>query len=401
MKESPWASFNRYEGITVGIFQSLKVKRSRLERLGHAFASMEALVREEMAARGAGSPIPRWSLWRRGFTTESAALYGLRDVGDCARYVSDFEERVRLFRLNGDFGWFLNDKLAFGLLLKEFSDRVAPTVGVTGHGSFFPFGHGADGPVMPVMPLAEGLARLPGRHMLKPLRWSGGEGIVLHEYRDGRHHLDRRPVEPSELAAALGRRVRAVCPFVEQAAYARRIFPDVTNTLRILTMYDDERGEAFIAGATHRFAQRASGAVVDNFAQGGLSCGIDTATGTLDRATARSPGGGAAWHDVHPDTGARITGVTVDNWPTVRGEIAALARRLPFMPYVGWDVAVTDDGFRIIEGNNSPFLKGHQMYRPLLADERVRRFYERHGVLRPRGAPRVESLTEAEGHRPS
>jgi hypothetical protein len=53
----------------------------------------------------------------------------------------------------------------------------------------------------------------------------------------------------------------------------------------------------------------------------------------------------------------------------------------PYLPYVGWDVVVTDDGIRILEGNSNSGLDGIQHYGPLLADPRVRRFYESRGAM--------------------
>jgi hypothetical protein len=86
-------------------------------------------------------------------------------------------------------------------------------------------------------------------------------------------------------------------------------------------------------------------------------------------------------HATHPDTGTPIEGAVVSGWPAVRDGIVALATRLPFLPYVGWDVVVTDEGYQVIEGNRRPDVNLLQVHRPLLADPRVRRFYERHGVL--------------------
>lgn len=68
-------------------------------------------------------------------------------------------------------------------------------------------------------------------------------------------------------------------------------------------------------------------------------------------------------------------------WQRVRTELLALARRASFLPYVGWDVVVTDSAFTILEGNKYSDVDLLQVHEPLLRDPRVRAFYERHGIV--------------------
>lgn len=72
----------------------------------------------------------------------------------------------------------------------------------------------------------------------------------------------------------------------------------------------------------------------------------------------------------------------------MRAGILALAGRLSFLPYVGWDVVVTERGHAVLEGNHYCDVNLLQVHGPLLRDERVRALYARHGVLsRPPVAP--------------
>ena len=107
---------------------------------------------------------------------------------------------------------------------------------------------------------------------------------------------------------------------------------------------------------------------------------MDVASGKLRRGVLTRPKSATEWIEQHPDTGAQITDVVVPNWDIVTTGLVELARRMPYIPYVGWDVVVTADGFSVIEGNNSPHL-GHQIFEPLMRDPRVRAFYERFGAV--------------------
>jgi hypothetical protein len=124
---------------------------------------------------------------------------------------------------------------------------------------------------------------------------------------------------------------------------------------------------------------------LENWHSGGLSVGIDLDSGRLGRAcTFPQRSDGLAWYSTHPETGARIDGAMVPDWQGIRERMVGLVERIGYLRYVGWDIAITADGFRILEGNNAPGVKVVQVHRPLLADPRARAFYRRHAVVRGR-----------------
>jgi hypothetical protein len=62
------------------------------------------------------------------------------------------------------------------------------------------------------------------------------------------------------------------------------------------------------------------------------------------------------WLDRHPDTNARITGTILPLWSETK-TLAILAHRsFADRVLVGWDIAITDEGPLIVEGNSSPDL---------------------------------------------
>jgi hypothetical protein len=233
----------------------------------------------------------------------------------------------------------------------------------------------------PCRDVASLLAHLPlgGRLVVKPIRDDGGNAIYMLSRGEDGYRWNDRAVAPAELEVEIGRlHDFFVSEHIAQAAYARELFPAATNTIRALVMWDVDSQRPFVAQAAHRIARRSS-LPVDNFAKGGLVAAVDVATGELSPARAYEPRGGrVTFHDAHPETGAAIAGRRVPRWPEIREELLELAAAFPFLPYVGWDLVVTDGGFRILEGNNYP---GLNVFGPLLRDPRVRRFYRRHGVL--------------------
>lgn len=92
------------------------------------------------------------------------------------------------------------------------------------------------------------------------------------------------------------------------------------------------------------------GTAASNMSAGGIGCPVDMATGRLGPAVSRdSPG--ALSH--HPVTRERIEGVVLPMW-TSACELAREAhRRFAWLPFVGWDIAITSAGPVIIEANSS------------------------------------------------
>lgn len=64
----------------------------------------------------------------------------------------------------------------------------------------------------------------------------------------------------------------------------------------------------------------------------------------------------------HPTTGFEFANLQVPHMDKAIALVKEAARLIPEMRYVGWDVAITEDGAAIIEGNNFPSLGLHQNY---------------------------------------
>lgn len=108
-----------------------------------------------------------------------------------------------------------------------------------------------------------------------------GKGFFVCSWVDGTYHLDGEPKTHAEFESFVAELDGYLtCEYIEQAAYADELFPDASNTLRVLTMWDEREEEAFVPFAIHRTGSRRS-APVDNVSKGGLTAEIDLETGEL------------------------------------------------------------------------------------------------------------------------
>lgn len=355
----------------------------------HSIARRITLVRMELEEQPVSPPWrERLRLWRHGFLSQSAALYDFDTYG-YDDYLSDYARLVRSQDLNGRFAIALDDKLLFHHLLHPFAEHLPTVYGLIEDGTFYRVdtatarspeevttGPGRD----PGEWLVERVRR-EGGVVLKPLRGGGGTDVLVCTYEDGEHQLDRESIAADDLAErARGLDGFLATSFVEQADYAEAIYPGTANTIRALTMYDEGRGEPFLAACFHRIATDRSGGV-DNWSAGGLAAAIRE-DGTLGRAVQHPYGGELVRHDAHPDTGAAIEERRIPGWSSITDRLVSVAAAYPYVPYVGWDIVVTAPGeFEIIEANSFTDVHAMQVHEPLLRDDRVGRFYERHGVV--------------------
>lgn len=296
-------------------------------------------------------------------------------------YLSDIQRR-RTKSISSEHRNFLKNKLTFHLVFSETYPEEIPTL----------YG---------LLSWGRGFRRLPGlriesaadllqlvrdeRVIIKPKIEAGGKGVHVLDHDGSNPIFDGESMPESRIRDVLESLPESiVVEYVDQAAYAAAVYPDAANTVRVLTMVDPSTEKPFIAAAVHRFGSRTS-RHVDNFSSGGLSVAVDLETGELGKAVASTKGGSEFARDTHhPDTGARIEGATIPRWDAVRERVLTIADDYgDLLPYVGWDIVVTDDdgSFTLIEGNSSPDIDLIQTHRPLLADDRVRRFYADHGVI--------------------
>lgn len=285
-------------------------------------------------------------------------------------YLSEFARRTRLTSLNSAYAPLVGDKLAAYLY---FSAVGTPTPRVHG------YAHGGELFLLDARWQREGLPALlrhEGRLVVKPRGGSGGDGFHVLDARDDQAFVDGSPC--TDLRPLLRGRV-VVTDFIEQHDYARAIFPDATNTLRLISLRDVEGGRPFVVAASQRFGTRRS-QPVDNTTKGGLMAGIDIATGALGPLAA-FPGNYTRrsdtirWFDRHPDTGALVRGNVIPFWEEIIAEIERSMGALLGFDLVGWDVIVTPDGFSVLEANTRPDINP-QVFGPYAQHDRARRFLE-------------------------
>lgn len=329
---------------------------------------------------GGSAPVAmaqRLRAWRRGFSGWSWHEYDL-EHNDWRNYLPD-SKSAKASAINGEAAKaLLRNKLLFERILGEVL-RVPKSFGLLESGVVTSLL-----PDFKVSTPADLLAWIKVNHglILKPMDSSEGRGVLSLEYRGGELLMDKKATTVEAARLRLDAIKEAVVSeMVAQAEYSNAIFPDSVNTIRLLTMIDPSSGVPFVPTAMHRIGTRKS-APTDNLSRGGIHAGIDCKTGVmgpakiyLSRSSDRS-----VRIDRHPETGVQIAGVEIPGWQAALDLLVETVRRYPILRYVGWDLVASENEIVVIEGNHSPTLSS-QFYLPYLSDERVRNFFEHHGVV--------------------
>lgn len=135
--------------------------------------------------------------------------------------------------------------------------------------------------------------------------------------------------------------------FVQQHKQLNALSPSGLNTIRIITQLSTE-DEVDIIGTRLRITVNSA---VDNLAAGNIAAPIDPDSGIVT--------GPGIYSDItkedkekHPVTGVSIVGFKIPFWKETLAMVKEAALLHKENRSIGWDVAITDEGPELIEGNH-------------------------------------------------
>lgn len=196
----------------------------------------------------------------------------------------------------------------------------------------------------------EDLAALPaGTYILKPRDGKGGREITtLTLPSDG--------PDSAQVAARLtGDSDFVLQERVENHPAVASLGVRATLTVRTLTA-QDVSGSVVVLRAALRIPSDPD-ALVDNLHQRGMAAAVDLSTGRLRPAYRLY---GTEPFATHPRTGAPIAGLQLPGWDEVRTTALRAHAAFSSHVFIGWDIAITPDGPRVLEGNAQPGLDALQ-----------------------------------------
>jgi len=370
--------------VTEGVFTRLLGRRT-----SRTFKAAYGWLRHEQKNRTILPVSRKLQVWRQGFYAESAILYDLphNDAGD---YLSDYAWASREINSYNDY---FKHKLVLRSFLLAMGFRQPRTVALLYDGRILNDPFGQDAKHVGPEELVRRLSDTDGQFIVKPEDGASGEGLFLVVSRGGQL-LRRRGQEttPFDVARMIRHsekpqergRTTLIEQRLEQGSFWQQLFPEATNTMGLLTLWLPSEPAPFVARAVQRIGTPNT-VPGDDWSDGGIAVPIDLNSGTLGTGRihpyrGKQPTLKSLAH--HPDTGAEIAGKVLPQWDRIKDTVLRAAGSMPFNRMAAWDLIVTkDDEPVIVEADGDSDIHVFQTHDGLLAEPRVRRFYEELGVV--------------------
>lgn len=316
----------------------------------------------------------------KGFTANESVWFDL-EKNDMRDYISEYE-RVNSREINGVYKVILDDKLLFEEIFRHYA-KVPAVYAWISDGVVYGR-HGCEVNDRNWMDLIKRF----GAVVLKSESGYEGKGtyIIKMVNNDALNCFLVNGVSASEqdVRALLLKSSRAIlCEYIKQSAFEDSLYPDASNTLRIVCAKKKGEAEARVVKAVQRVGNDFS-RPMDNVSAGAIACPIDLETGRLGMGcipkTHKRPEG-ARFFSKHPDTGAVLAGKVIPGWDQLKKEIKDLSDQFPFLNYIAWDILLTEDGFCVIEANASSGCMMFQIEHGV-RNEEIGDIYRSYGIIK-------------------
>ena len=176
--------------------------------------------------------------------------------------------------------------------------------------------------------------------IVKPLSDSCGRGIQLINTNEDSFcvdgYLDSNP--DGFVAEEL----------IKQDEALSKLHPESVNTLRINTVNYGTSIEVLWPCLRIGCGDN----IVDNAGAGGIFRAINTASGIITNVSDEHN----HTFTKHPDTGIPLIGFKIPKWEDACELAKHLAELIPECHFVGWDLALTEKGWIMVEGNHRPYI---------------------------------------------
>lgn len=319
----------------------------------------------------------KWWCIRHGFTVSSLNLHGKNNLKQNYKDYLSEKQYLMLHPLNGAFSVWIDDKLTMKNIFSRYDMYLPEYYFHIEKDAVFKLSNcpisinknGHDG----IIQLLKERKKL----VAKQLWGSCGNGFYRLEFIDNEFYITGNKVTEKELLNLLcSLEHYVITEFIRNHDVLFSIWPEATNTVRI--MMATVNNAPVLMRSFIRFGNAKSNGV-DNAHAGGIEAIIDEETGKILFAISMDENNYATKIDVHPDSGSSFD-INIPYWDEMIRVCKQICMDYPELRYWGFDVAITQEKFKILEINSLPGLMAAQLKMPLLKDKKTRDVYKSFGL---------------------
>lgn len=347
-------------------------KRLLAQRLGfEPFAFQLAMDALRQDVRDPGIPWARkmWA-WTHGFSAEHCHTYSIDDT-NCHLFVPTLAY-YRMHPINGVHSQWIDDKLTVRYILAPFASYLPK----------YYFQISRRGCVYRLMDCPDGLQEdqggilallvRQGELALKPISGSLSQGFHHLTSHEGNYSIDSHGVSQQEVVNLVkGLRGYLVMEYIRAHPTVAAVYSATPNTTRVQVIRQ-QGGRPEISAAFIRFGTSDSG-ISESPSHGALISRVELHTGIVTETFALRHGMRVTT-STHPDSGQSMH-LTLPHWKLVRSVLLEISDYLPQLEWVGYDVVITADSFRILELNSLTAPGWIQFFYPPLGTPTGRAFF--------------------------
>lgn len=315
-------------------------------------------------------------LWahKRGFMSYKVDYYQLTDE-NYQDFLPDMEY-YRMHPINGAFSHWIDDKLTIRYLLHPFKDYLPEYYFHLYHGEVLRLAdcpETCDASIDSLVQLIENKGVLAVKKMIG----SHGEGFIKLVHDGHQFLVNDNALSKETLISNLQEWTDSpgsgylVTEYLKPCQEFARIWPNTANTLRVVVLRNKNK-PATIVDAFARFGTTDTGNVEASSLRG-ITCRVHLNDGYYGDAKVFD-NRKVIEMTYHPDTGVLIEGY-VPRWDEIKAKIVEISNFLPHLIYMGYDLVITNEGFKIIEINSHQGIGFNQTHTPFLKSPLTKDFF--------------------------
>lgn len=354
---------------------------------GYSCSLMINAIKNDILNKNVPISTKLWA-WKRGFTGTRVHGFDINE-SNYKSHMPDFDY-YKLHPINGKYSSWIDDKLTSKYILSPFNEYMPKY-----------YFHIKEGELLRLMDCPEDinsdidgiidLIKRDGDLALKLLAGSLGAGFYRLTYKNDNFYVNTKETSLTELKKIIeSLKGYLVTEYITSHKEIRKIYDVTPNTLRVQVIRDKNKDPEVI-GDFMRFGTKKSG-MLEITAAGTIFTGVNIKTGTIFDAN-RLMDNKLESLVLHPDTNQNME-IILPNWSEIKQKVLDISDYIPQLSYLGFDIIITNDGFKIIEINSLSALTFLPYYFPFFENEYSKQFFIRKFKENPKHFKRVLKMLD-------